>query len=86
MEDKEGCRAPLASVEEAQEAMCAIADLLDGCNVARSDLDAVILMTSLQTSDPDANLQILKLRALFIMAREMEHRRRIRDLWQVART
>ena len=86
MEDKEGCRAPLASVEEAQEAMCAIADLLDGCNVARSDLDAVLLITSLQTSDPDANLQILKLRALFIMYREMEHRRRVRALCQAART
>ena len=54
-------------MEEAQEAIRAIEDLLDGCNVARSDLDAVILMTSLQTSDPDS-LQILKLRALFIMA------------------
>lgn len=85
MEDEEGCRVPLASVEEAEEAMCAIADLLDGCNVARSDLDAVLLMTSLQTSDPDANLQILKLRALFIMAREMEHRRHVRALCQVAR-
>ena len=86
MGDDEGCLAPLASVEEAEEAMCAIADLLDGCHVARSDLDAVLLITSLRTSDANANLQILKLRALFIMYREMEHRRRIRDLWQAART
>jgi len=86
MGDDEGCLAPLASVEEAEEAMCAIADLLDGCHVARSDLDAVLLITSLRTSDANANLQIWRLRALFVMRRELEHRQHLRALCQAART
>ncbi len=74
MDTERQSTASLETVEEADEAMRSIARLFHRWAVARSDLDVLLVIASLETSDLRANRQLRQLRNMFVMRREIQHR------------